>query len=129
MADAEPQVLDDATILNETNLWRRIPRLPSHLVFDENLGRWRITSAAFKDHPDGSPMSVTLDAGQQPATAIANYPGYLLAAIQAGLVRECGQGIRRVPVESDGHHAEVFGPKPQAVRSRLAKAAVWVIGP
>jgi hypothetical protein len=34
-------------------LWRRIP--PFHFFFDENLGRNRPSTAAFEDHPDGTP--------------------------------------------------------------------------
>jgi hypothetical protein len=50
--------IDDPTISDETELWRRIP--PWHFFHDENLGRIRPSSAAFENHPDGSPMSVLL---------------------------------------------------------------------
>ena len=41
---------DDLTILGGNPLWRRIPPKPSHVVYDDNLGRWRVTSAAFNNH-------------------------------------------------------------------------------
>ena len=54
---------DDPTIPDLAELWRRIP--PWHLVKDDNLGRVRPSSAAFDNHPNGSPMSVLL--AQEPA--------------------------------------------------------------
>lgn len=128
MVEAQP-VADDQTILNDAALWRRIPRNPSHCIYDDNLNRWRITSAAFKDHPDGSAMSVTIDVGQAPATVLANYPGQYLAAITAGLVRSLGQIVVRKPKVEDAHHAEVAGPKNKKRSSEMAKAANWIIAP
>ncbi len=49
---------DDPSIRDEAELLRRIP--PEHVVPDQNQGAIRISSAAFKDHPNGSPMSVVL---------------------------------------------------------------------
>lgn len=47
---------DDATVAESVALLRRIP--PKHFCFDDNLGRWRPSSAAFEDDEDGDPMSV-----------------------------------------------------------------------
>lgn len=128
MAAAQPAE-DDKTISSEVVLWRRIPLKPSHCVYDHNLKRWRPTSAAFKDHPDGSAMSVTIDAGQAPATAITNYPGQYLAGIAAGIVRDLGQIVVRKPLPDDVNHAEVAGLKPKKVSSEMAKAAKWIVAP
>jgi hypothetical protein len=128
MAEAQPAE-DDKTISNEVVLWRRIPHKPSHCIYDHNLKRWRPTSAAFKDHPGGSAMSVTIDVGQEPITAIANYPGQYLAAITAGTVRGLGQVVVRKPVPDDANHAEVAGSKPKKVSSDMAKAAKWIVAP
>lgn len=81
---------DDATIADEAILLRRIP--PRHLVYDENLMRWRPSSAAFENHPDGSPMSVLLadvlrTSGRNAADALRGHEGFALAAITAGLAR------------------------------------------
>jgi len=128
MAEAQPEA-DDQTIQGNVSLWRRVPKTPSHCVYDENLNRMRATSAAFKDHPNGSPMSVTIDVGQDPTTAIKNYPNNGLAAVTTELVRSLGQTVRRSPVHDDPNHAEVVGPKPKRVSSEMAKASVWIIHP
>lgn len=49
---------DDPTIPNDAELWRRIH--PVHIYYDKNKGRWRPSTAAFENHPNGSPMSVLL---------------------------------------------------------------------
>jgi len=51
---------DDPTIPDDAERWRRIP--PWHFFHDENLRQIRPSSAAFEDHPNGSPMSVLLAA-------------------------------------------------------------------
>jgi hypothetical protein len=101
---------------------------------DRNLGRWRPTSAAFDDHPDGSPMSVhlasVLDArGLAVATILAGHDRYAVASIIVALARANGQGICRKPKDDDPAHAEVFGPKPASIRKKFAKASDWVIAP
>jgi hypothetical protein len=82
---------DDPTIPDDAELWRRIP--PWHFVDDGNLGQIRPSSAAFEDHPDGSPMSVLLavEAGD-PQRALAGHQGFALASITAALAR--GAGVR-----------------------------------
>jgi hypothetical protein len=57
MADIDDYV-DDASIADGAELWRRIPSW--HFIYDENLGRMRPSTAAFEDHPNRSPMSVLL---------------------------------------------------------------------
>lgn len=53
---AQDNYRDDPAILNDAQLWRRIP--PWHLVNDQNLGTVRPSSAAFDNDPDGRPMSI-----------------------------------------------------------------------
>ena len=71
MSDASPTYEDDESILDDADLWRRIP--PWHIVNDNNRGGKRISKAAFEDHPDGSPMSVVL--GQE-VLAAGRDPGF-----------------------------------------------------
>jgi hypothetical protein len=123
---------DDASLRDEINLWRRIP--PWHVIFDENLQRWRPSSAAFDNDADGEPMSVViaeeaLAQGRSPAALVVGHEGYGLASVTVGLVRACGQGVTRDPMPDEPAHALVFGPKPKSVQRRLAKGAVWVIPP
>lgn len=123
---------DDPTIANEAELWRRIP--PRHFVFDENLGQVRPSSAAFDNHPDGSPMSVLL-AGAVRAQSraerdvLSGHDGFGLAAITAGLARRCDQGVAREPVPNEPVHAVVFGRKPKSIRRKLAKGSRWAVRP
>jgi hypothetical protein len=123
---------DDLTIPDEAELWRRIP--PTHLILDHNLGRIRPTSAAFENHPDGSPMSVfladiVLESGRKPEAVLVGHEGFTLASITAGLARECNQKIVRKPLDMEPAHAEVVGKKTDGVKKRFYRGCRWVIPP
>ncbi len=129
---SERGYVDDPTIPDSSVLWRRIP--PRHFVRDENTGRMRPSSAAFEDHPNGSPMSVILGdvllaSGRFAEDALAGHADFALAAFAAGLARQFGQGVMREPLDDEPAHAIVFGEKPKRVGRMLAKAAEWVIPP
>lgn len=124
--------VDDNTIPNQAKLLRRIP--PCFFIRDENLGRMRPSSAAFDDHPDGSPMSVVLadgvrEAGRTPDSVLVGYTDYALAMITAGTARECHQNIVRDPTPEEPAHAVVFGRKTKAVKRKFALEARWAIPP
>ena len=123
---------DDPTIHDDAALWRRIP--PGHIVPDDNLGGVRPSSAAFKDHPDGSPMSVLLaeivtETGRGAREVLAGHEGYGLSTFSAGLARECAQGIARMALADEPAHAEVFGKKTHSVRKKLVRGSEWVLPP
>ncbi len=123
---------DDSTIGDEAALWRRVP--PWHFVYDANLGRWRPSSAAFDNDPDGHPMSVVLgdqvvSEGRDTGDVVAGHAGFALASLTAGLARSEGQGVTRDPLPDEPAHALVFGNKSKSVQRRLAKGASWVIAP
>jgi hypothetical protein len=125
---------DDPTISNSEELWRRIP--PAWVVEDKNLGTRRPTSAAFRDHQDGSAMSVYLASvltksglGSEHVIAGAQHSGYGIASITAGLARECGQRMVRKPEPDSPAHAEVVGEKPKSVSRRFAREARWIAHP
>ena len=129
---ADPLYLDDKTVMDDAALWRRIH--PRWAVKDDNEGGWRVTSAAFSDSPDRSPLSVLLAdvvtvTGRAPADVLIQFEGYFLAAFAAGTARELGQGVARTPIPEEPAHASVFGRKTDAVRRKLAQAARWVIAP
>ena len=124
--------IDDPTISDDAALWRRIP--PWHFVFDKNRGRWRAASAAFENHPNGTPMSVLLATLMQrenrgPRQALGGLGDYALASITAGLVRRCEQGVAHEPLPDEPAHGVVFGNKTKSVRRRFAREAEWVIPP
>lgn len=132
MSDVSLPYEDDPSILDDAELWRRIP--PWHIVEDNNRGGKRISKAAFEDHPDGTPMSVVLGqevvaAGRDRYSVIAGNDNFCLASVTAGLARSLNQGIVRKPRDIEPAHAEVFGRKTDGVRKRFAREATWVIGP
>ena len=123
---------DDPKIDDGAELWRRIPSW--HVVYDQNLERLRPSSAAFEDHPNGSPMSVILGDdvlrdGRTAASLMQSFLGFSLAAITAGITRSCQQGVAREPLAEEPAHAVVFGRKTDSVKKRLAKSADWILPP
>jgi hypothetical protein len=123
---------DDLTILDESELWRRIP--PRHFVKDENVGQMRPSKAAFDNHPNGSPMSVVLadvvtESGRDPGAVLTGHERFALAAITARLARSCEQGIAREPLPNEPAHAVVFGKKTDSIKKRLARGSRWIVPP
>jgi hypothetical protein len=118
---------DDATIEDGDRLLRRIPR--EWVVVDHGVER--PASQAFQDHRNGAPMSIALEPvllelGLPAAAVIQDQVRFRLAAITAGLARQCRQGIRRAPLPGDPSHGEVVGKKTGAVSRAFARNAVWV---
>ena len=126
---------DDPSIRDECELLRRIPLKENvNIVWDGNEKRWRPSSAAFQDHPDGSSMSVVLGdvlnaAGRDVVEVLTGHENFGLAAITAGFARECNQRIAKDPLPEEPAHGLVVGNKPRRVSRELAKAAKWVIAP
>ena len=119
---------DDATILGDEILWRRVP--PWHVVPDQNRAGRSVSSAAFDDDTDGSPMSVILATGAAgPEAVLAGHEGFGLAGFRVSLVRDLGLGVRRDPTESEAAHAVVVGRKSHGVRKRLRAGSHWVLRP
>ena len=131
---ADNEYVDDPNISDESHLWRRIPPNPPFLVDDKNQNRKRISSAAFEDHPNGTPMSVAIaqiaeEHGREPKDILKDHDGYGLAGLVVQDVRENNLGVCKKPLPDQPEHGEVFGPKPKSVRRNLALAAFWVIKP
>lgn len=127
---------DDPSILNDDVLLRRVPiHQGSQIVWDANKNQWRPSSAAFRDHPNGPAMSVALQSvldalALPPQQALVGYEEtHALAAFQASIARQNGQGIARDPLPEDPAHAVVFGPKNRAVSKALANASNWAVPP
>ena len=128
----EPPFVDDITILDSADLWRRIN--PLWIVPDNNQGELRISSAAFDDSPDGSPLSmlhaeVVFSTGRTAQDVLSQLPEYSLASLQAGDARAQRQAVSRTPTEEEPAHVSVAGLKTKRVKKALASAARWVIGP
>ena len=126
--DAYSELTDDPTIHNEDVLWRRIH--PRWVKPDEKIGGVRLTSEAFQNSSDGSPMSVVLAKEHgNPEAVLEGHEGYSLASITACLARENCQGIARDPTQENPAHALVFGKKTEATSKKLARGAEWVVPP
>ena len=111
---------NDASIHDESVLWRRIP--PWHIIYDENLGRWRPSSSAFADDPDGQSMSVVLAeavGGRSGAEILTGHEGFALAAVSVGVVRACGLGWSATPWSRNRRTPS------SSVRNPKRSSAVW----
>jgi len=127
MGSPAASFVDDQTVADADELWRRIP--PDQWK-PEGDG-FRVSSGAFQDSSDGTPMSVSLGKDNTPQNVLADHPGCCLAAVLAGEARAVKQGISRAPTEKDPHHTYVFGKKTGGVKNALAKAASkrWIVPP
>jgi hypothetical protein len=131
-ADCIKNFPDDATIDNGVELLRRIP--PGHFHFDDNLGRWRPSSAAFEDDDDGDPMSVyrrdiiEVDCGTT-RRIMVGHEGYALASLTAGQIRSKEQTVHPDPLSSEPSHTQICGSKPKKICRWFAKQSTWAIPP
>lgn len=118
---------------------RRVPELL--VISDQKVpGGRRASSSAFKDDPDGSPMSVYLqsvvDELQLPVAAVVHGKGagWAVAAAPVQVLVEEEQRVVRDPVidpaashPCDPAHALVYGEKtPKSRRERIARRSPLV---
>lgn len=119
---------DDPSIGNEVRLYRRLH--PRQLIWDDNEGRLRATSNAFKDPS----MSVALgdemaNLGLDPEWVLRGDPQHHLAWITAQLARDNQQAVWRDELVDhekygdDPTHGIVEGKKKGARASAFAKSA------
>jgi hypothetical protein len=124
MADSSTVYRDDPNVLDEHSLWRRIAR--DHYIEDRRSGQKRVSSGAFCDSSDGSPMSVYLAAIEGTTDRIrGRYSDEGLSEFTARFVRRLRvpQGIHPDPTDEERAHALVFGAKTDAVRRDMAAEA------
>lgn len=124
---------DDPSVRNKCKLLRRIQIKKDFVVWDDNLNRLRPSSASFRDHPDGSSMSIVLgddldEAGRNYSEVLNDHSNFALATITAELARENNQMIVRDPLKEEPAHGLVVGKK-RGADSKMAKAAQWIISP
>jgi hypothetical protein len=133
-------VADDPGIPDDSRLLRRVPADTNHILWDGNLGRWRISSQAFKNFKGVSAFSVNLECvlqerGEGTETLALNTARHGLVALPARLVRAHGQAIEKKPEEDDPSHGHVVGDKPKPVMDAFASAVQpgagidWVVPP
>jgi len=129
---AGPSFEDDATIPDEADLWRRIH--PSWVIPDQNIGSLRVSSAAFDDSPDGSPLSMLLadivrETGRSESDVLVGFQDYSLAALKAADARTNGQKVSPTPTKGEPAHVSVAGPKTKSTKRGMARASRWVVQP
>ena len=125
------QLENDPAISDNARLWRRIH--PLWYQVDAVPGKRRLTSAAFDDSPDRSPMSVVLadhpDAPQSDAECLSLFAGYGLAELSAGSARRQNQRVAHTPTRDEPAHGSVIGKKTKSVKNALRDYAVLLIEP
>lgn len=99
-----PEGRDDETIPDDELLWRRV--LPSQIVADEETGRLRPSSAAFR--PSDS-MSVSIASMTSVQVELEKTPEQSLAEFAVGFCRSLGCSVVRQPEPENPAHALVFG--------------------
>lgn len=127
-------------IADDESVWRYVSE--EHIVTDPATGRTRLSSAAFSDSSDGSPMSVVVEpvADQLnlvPAGAMEGRPKAVgVLALNAGALRGEGQTVTHTPIVDapephpcDPAHGSVAGRKSKSMQRRWAKAPTWLIRP
>ena len=120
---------DDPTIPDSGELWRRI--FPGWWIPDQDEpGHFRLSTQAFEDSKDGTPMSVTL-AAESPGQGfiLANFEGYGLASFTAGHARKCDQILQRAPTPEDPAHGYVVGRKTRSVKKCLLSGTTILAEP
>lgn len=129
-----PENSDDKTIDDETLLYRRIMNQPnppvSQIIWDANEKCWRPSSAAFTDHPNGSPMSIALgdtleEQGLTPDSVLKGHENFSLVSFPARIPRSRGLKVMRKPLEGDPAHGEVAGKKTKSIKKFLANNSTW----
>jgi hypothetical protein len=102
---------DDASILDDAVLWRRIH--PDNWQLNPDTGTFHVTSGAFQNYPKTNNMSVGLAAEMEgPEVLIKGLDGYGVAEFRAGHARHvCNQAVARAPEPEQPWHAHVIGEK------------------
>lgn len=121
-----PADVDDGSIADDAGLLRRIH--PNHIVDDENTGKRRPSSAAFKDMEmsvDVEPLLIA--AGLDWQFSLREHSGYSLVRLRAGAARAVNLAVVHKPIAGQNEaHAEVIGKKSPAIANHLREASEWV---
>lgn len=124
-----PDIVDDVTIPDDAELWRRIH--PDWIIWDDAVGRRRVSSQAFQDHPRSGMMSFCLSSEVEgPHVPLAGHPGYFLVGITAGERRALGFILSRdPPMPGEIGHVWVSGPSKKKRRRPILDACRWIVAP
>src|SRR5258708_1556453 len=109
-----PNKHDDGSISDDSSLLRRVA--PEQYVDDDNLGRRRPSSAAFKQielSVDSEPLLQSQ--GLDWRFTLKEYPTHSLVRLRASLPRSLGLAVVHVPLDGNPAHVEIIGKKSQSV--------------
>lgn len=132
---------DDASVPDDSRLFRRISADANHIVWDSNLACWRISSQAFRNLSRDPPaFSVNLECvlaeiGEEIDTVFPDIDRYGIVALSARLVRQHNQAIEKKPEPGDPSHGHVVGEKRKPVMKAFATSVQdgneidWVLAP
>ncbi len=122
---------DDASIADDDQIWRRIA--PIQIIFDDNLGRFRPTSGAFRGNGRLFCVYVArlVEESGRSAESILDerWPESSMATLAAVAFRARGLGIAAEldpDYPDETAHAVVFG-KTRRPSRKLCKEAKWAV--
>ena len=117
------ELIDDASIPNETRILRRIA--PTQVKMDGDIARPQ--SDAFSNSPDGSGTSVDIWEGDlQPEDTLAGHDGFGLVWLTVADVRAAGLGVIRNKIPGNPHHTLIQGKKTKGKQRQMARAGRWI---
>lgn len=120
-------MVDDVVvpIEDDAGLLRRIR--PDQIVHDQNLGRKRPSSAAFKNpclSVDCEP--ILTKSGLDWNFSLKGYPEHSLVRITARVPRSQNLTVEHKPITENPAHSEILGKKTQGIANNLVAASEWV---
>ena len=126
MPPEEPAYADDPAILDAESLLRRVP--PWHYVKKNDT--WIVSSAAFEDSDDRTPMSTARENRVVLENYLSPFPGFGVARLPVRAARSHGQLVTQIPpVADEPEHTWVAGKKTHSVRAKLRDDSPLIIEP
>ncbi len=117
------ELIDDASIPNETRILRRVA--PTQVKMAGDIVRPQ--SNAFSNSPDGRGTSIDIwDGDRQPEGTLAGHDGFGLVWLTVADVRAAGLGVIRNKIPGNPHHTLIQGKKTKGIQRQLATAAHWI---
>lgn len=122
----QTECLDDASIVNQDRLFRRVHI--TQLVRDGDTGLARVSTGAFDDKELSINIeSVLAGGGETPDTCLRDYHVHKLVSITAENARRFNQVVCKDPQPDNPSHGLIYGAKSRGVLRGLCAAAIWVI--
>ena len=118
--------MNDPTIGDAEKVVRRVAR--EQYTFDENLGRTRPTTQAFKQNGKDGSVSAYLWSETTPEAVAQEGNQPYQCTVTVGVLRQNGLGIIRTPDDGGPGHCDITGHKTKRRLDPIVSAAQWVPG-